>query len=775
MQIPANRLSVFAYPVFYFLLTTTPFLLGQKFEGLASTPPMGWNSWNTFEVDISDELVREVAQAMIDNGMRDAGYNYIVLDDGWMAMERDAEGNLVPHPDKFPHGLTALSQYLHENGFKFGLYNCAGEKTCAGYPGSQGHEFQDARLYASMGVDYLKYDWCNSGSRDAEEAYTTMSRALRAAGRPVVFSLCEWGQNDPWEWAEEIGHLWRTTGDIIDCWDCVERWSQGIKIILDRQMDLVEGHNGLELYAGPGHWNDPDMLEVGNPGLTLPESRAHFTLWCILAAPLIAGNDVREMKQEISDILTNPEAIAINQDPLGRQGSRFFKSPEKEIWLRPLSGGDWAVCVLNASDEKKVTSVEWDHIGQVTGLTNFRIRDVWTGETLGMTRDSKGLSRELPPHDVIFLRLVSTAGAPAPRPAGQLIDSQAGEETVNLYKNLQHIAKEHVLFGHQNTLAYGYAWKAEEHRSDVHEVTGSFPAVYGWDLEDLLKEHEEDSPYNITRENLKRWIQESYGRGGVTTFSWHQTNPVTGGSFYDKTPAVSTILPGGIHHEKYRRRLDTIADFFKDLDPIPVIFRPYHEHNGDWFWWGKPFVPEKEFVELWRFTVDYLRSEKHVHNVIYAFSPDRSRMDPDAPDASYFYGYPGDDYVDIFGLDNYWDVGHEANPLSTTESASNFRRSLERVVELAGKHGKLPALTETGMDTIPEPNWWTDVLLAGLNANETTRGVGYVLVWRNANKSVENREHFFAPYPGHPSAHNFRTFKDSPLILFEDELPNLYK
>ncbi|MDP0500070.1 MAG: glycoside hydrolase family 27 protein [Verrucomicrobiota bacterium JB022] len=380
-----------------------PAAQAQKFEGLAQTPPMGWNSWNTFETHIDEELVKDVAQAMIDSGMRDAGYNYIVLDDGWMAMERDEEGNLVADPNKFPSGMKALGDYLHEHGFKFGLYNCAGSKTCAGYPGSQGHEFQDARNYASWGVDYLKYDWCFTEGRDAKEAYTTMSRALKKAGRPVVFSLCEWGQNQPWKWAKGVGHLWRTSGDIIDCYDCVERWSHGWKVILDIQMDREEGHEGLEKYAGPGHWNDPDMLEVGNPGLTVAESRAHFSLWCMIAAPLIAGNDVRNMSEPIRQILTNREAIAIDQDKAGKQGWRFSQDGEREIWVRELSEGDWAVCVLNASDDRRATALDFERLYFIPG--DYQVRDIWAAQDLGLRSELKRIERTLEPHDVIFLRL----------------------------------------------------------------------------------------------------------------------------------------------------------------------------------------------------------------------------------------------------------------------------------------------------------------------------------------------------------------------------------
>jgi len=306
--------------------------LAQKFDGLALTPPMGWNTWNTFASNISESVLRETADAMVANGMRDAGYTYLVIDDTWSLRQRDAEGNLVADPVKFPHGLKALGDYLHERGFKFGIYSCAGPRTCADYPGSWGHEFQDASLFASWGVDYLKYDWCNRGTADARDAYTRMRDALHAAGRPVVFSICEWGQNKPWEWAADIGHLWRTTGDIYDSYDGRKGWATGWKRLLDLQYSLVEsnGPDGLGKYAGPGHWNDPDMLEVGNPGLSFAESRAHFSFWCILAAPLMAGNDVRKMPPEILALLTDRDVLAVDQVDGLRDLSRRDAGPQRE-------------------------------------------------------------------------------------------------------------------------------------------------------------------------------------------------------------------------------------------------------------------------------------------------------------------------------------------------------------------------------------------------------------------------------------------------------------
>ena len=369
-------------------------LSAQKFEGLALTPPMGWNRWNTFGVNISEDLFKEVVDLIVSTGLKDAGYEYVVVDDGWEAMERDQNGNLVADPEKFPSGMKNLADYVHSKGLKFGIHNCAGSTTCNGFPGGRGHEFQDARIYASWGVDYLKYDWCDHGTADSRETYKTMRDALYTAGRPVVYSLCEWGDTKPWLWAQDIGHLWRTTGDITDCFDCHEVYSLGLKPILELQV-------GLEKYAGPGHWNDPDMLEVGNPGLTLSESRAHFSLWCILAAPLMAGNDLRSMTPEILAILTNQEAIAINQDPLGQQGYRFMDHRGKEIWVKELSDGEWAICFFNDEDVHLPLRINWDHFYILGG--EYDVYDIWNKKDLGSTKNE--MEFEVASHDVLLLRL----------------------------------------------------------------------------------------------------------------------------------------------------------------------------------------------------------------------------------------------------------------------------------------------------------------------------------------------------------------------------------
>ena len=381
----------------------------QKFEGLALTPPMGWNSWNKFACNVNEKMLRDVADAMVKNGMKDAGYEYIVVDDCWHGV-RDSLGFIQANPEHFPSGMKALIDYIHSKGLKFGIYSCAGNTTCAGRPASRGHEYQDALTYAQWGVDYLKYDWCDTQGLNAEAAYTTMRDALFAAKRPVVFSVCEWGSSKPWKWGAKVGHLWRTTGDIYDCFDCVKSygsWSSwGVMKILDMQ-------DGLRTYAGPDHWNDPDMLEVGNGGMTVNEDRAHFSMWCMLAAPLMAGNDLTSMSDATRAILTNAEAIAINQDVLGIQGLKFSAKDSLETWFKPLDKGDWAVCFLNRSSKPVKVDFDWntkvyDDFAQRdlnAGVTVYDLLDVWTREKMGDTK--KRLEKEVPGHDVLMLRLTS--------------------------------------------------------------------------------------------------------------------------------------------------------------------------------------------------------------------------------------------------------------------------------------------------------------------------------------------------------------------------------
>jgi alpha-galactosidase len=382
-------------------------VVAQKFDKLALTPPMGWNSWNKFGCDVNEGLIKETADAMVASGMKDAGYQYIVIDDCWHG-SRDKLGFIQPDATRFPSGMKALADYVHAKGLKFGIYSDAGAKTCGGHPGSRGREYQDALTYAQWGVDYLKYDWCSTEGLSAQGAYTTMRDALFATGRPIVFSLCEWGNNKPWEWGKTVGHLWRTTGDIFNCFDCVKdhgSWKAwGVLQILDMQKDLRN-------HAGPDHWNDPDMMEVGN-GMSENEDRAHFSLWAMLAAPLIAGNDLRKMSRQTREILTNKEVIAVNQDQLGIQGFKYATRENVEIWLKPLNGGDWAVCFLNRGTKPQRIEMDWNAEPIKDDLskrelnarrTPYDIRDLWNSDKRNTTKES--YEAIVPAHDVMMLRL----------------------------------------------------------------------------------------------------------------------------------------------------------------------------------------------------------------------------------------------------------------------------------------------------------------------------------------------------------------------------------
>lgn len=375
---------------------------------LAQTPPMGWNSWNTFGGNIHEDLIRETADAFISEGVKDAGYEYVVIDDVWEARER-VNGRLTWDVAKFPNGIPALAEFVHSKGLKFGIYSCAGSHTCAGMPASYGYEEVDAQTFAEWGVDFLKYDFCFAPAGvDGPKLYQRMGQALRATGRDILFSICEWGSHKPWEWgAKAGGHMWRTTGDINDSWESI------VDIGFNRQA-------GLEAYAGPGHWNDPDMLVVGmygkgnvaHGGCTDAEYRSHFSLWCLLAAPLMIGCDVRAMSQNIRDILLNREVIAVNQDPLGRQGYRVGKTDWAgeivETWAKPLHDGSIAVGLFNMGErnERRAT-VAWEALG-LHDRRPCKVRDLWAGEDLGVfTGDFSTL---VDSHDVALVKLTPVQG-----------------------------------------------------------------------------------------------------------------------------------------------------------------------------------------------------------------------------------------------------------------------------------------------------------------------------------------------------------------------------
>lgn len=352
----------------------------------------------------------------------------------------------------------------------------------------------------------------------------------------------------------------------------------------------------------------------------------------------------------------------------------------------------------------------------------------------------------------------------------KIVDKNATRQTKALFANLKKLAPMHVMFGHQDDLAYGVMWNDwHKKKSDVKDVCGHYPAVFGWDLGDIGQG--ERNLDKVKFEHMKNWAKEVYKMNGINTYGWHVDNFATGGNAWDPTGnTVTAILPGGAKHETYKASLDKVAAYFKSLKvgfifkkQIPVVFRPFHEHTGGWFWWGQPNCTPDEYKALWRFTVEYLRDVKGVHNLLYCYSPDIFR-----DKTHYLECYPGDDYVDIFGFDDYHDVGPNGNPEDLT-------RRLRMLVEMAEERGKVAALTETGFEGIPNEKWWTGVLLRHIKSDPVASRISWVLVWRNANSQHDRAGHHYAPYPGHSSAANFIEFSKDPMILMEGRMPRMYR
>ncbi len=351
----------------------------------APTPPMGWNSWNKFGCNVSDQLVREIADAMISSGMKAAGYQYVNIDDCWQ-VSRDAQGNIVADSTRFPSGIKALADYVHSKGLKLGIYTDAGRFTCEHRPGSYEHEAQDINTYAAWGVDYVKIDWCHAEGLDPEVQYAKIRDAFTQASRPMVFSICNWGVKAPWTWGPHTGNLWRTTGDISDHYD--------------RMSVIGFSQNGLGRFAGPGHWNDPDMLEVGNGGMKHDEYVTHMSLWALLAAPLLAGNDLRSMDADTKQILMNADVIAVDQDAKGNQGHRVWDEGPLEIWARSLADNGSAVGLFNRGESEFKITLDFKTIG-VTGPV--RLRDLWQHQDLGTMNGS--YTAAVPKHGAVMLRI----------------------------------------------------------------------------------------------------------------------------------------------------------------------------------------------------------------------------------------------------------------------------------------------------------------------------------------------------------------------------------
>ena len=387
----------------------------QKWENLAETPQMGWNSWNKFQGNISEEVIKGIADAMVEEGLLEAGYTYLNIDDCWHG-KRDADGFIQVDAKKFPSGMKALADYVHSKGLKMGIYSDAGTETCGGYPGSLGHEYQDAIQYARWGIDYLKYDWCNTPNINPQGAYTLISDALHAAGRPILLSMCEWGNSHPWKWARDVGHSWRTTPDIWCDFDSLRVFPGYTQFGV---MQCINFNDSLRQYAGPGHWNDPDMLEVGN-GMTENEDRAHFTMWCMMASPLILGNDLRNMSDATRRIILNKEMIAIDQDPLGVQGLHYCDLDGLSFWFKPLKNGDWAFTILNPTRSDVTVELNWqdfnftdtDVSGKSTSFDNiiYKVYNLWTHKTEGKTSKKNKVDRKLTvkSRDVVSFRLIKS-------------------------------------------------------------------------------------------------------------------------------------------------------------------------------------------------------------------------------------------------------------------------------------------------------------------------------------------------------------------------------
>jgi len=359
-------------------------------NGLALTPQMGFNNWNLTQcgAQFNEAFVEGIADTLVSTGLKDAGYQYVNLDDCWAQSSRDSKGNLVPDKTRFPHGIKAVADYVHSKGLKFGLYTSAGTKTCnkAGFPGALGHEKQDAALWASWGVDYLKYDNCNNQGQDAKKRYTAMRDALAATGRPILYSICEWGQNQPWTWAAPVGNSWRTTGDINDSYS--------------KMLSIYKANIKLGKYAGPGHWNDPDMLEVGNGKMTDTEYRSHFTLWAMMAAPLLIGSDIRKASSATLTILRNADVIALDQDAKGVQGNEISSANGLHVIRKPLANGDTAVALFNETGNTAKISTTLSAIGVSSGT--HTLTDLWSKAKSTTTGP---ISASVPAHGTVVYRI----------------------------------------------------------------------------------------------------------------------------------------------------------------------------------------------------------------------------------------------------------------------------------------------------------------------------------------------------------------------------------
>ncbi|ETO33695.1 Melibiase family protein [Reticulomyxa filosa] len=383
---------MFTFLTWFFVLTS---LTTGLDNGVGKTPQMGWNSWNGYHCGINQELIEQVIKSMVSTGLRDAGYKYVNLDDCWQ-LYRDPNGTIVPDPTTFPDGIVPLVEMAHSNGLLFGLYSDAGNETCQGRPGSLGYETIDANTYANWGVDYLKYDNCNNDHIRPQERYPIMRDALNATGHPIFYSICEWGRHHPWTWAPDVGNSWRTTSDIEDDWEkMIYNWD----------------HNGPYFVAGPGAWNDPDMLEIGNGGMTFTEYKTHFSLWCIGKSPLIIGCDINNMSSETIEILMNTELISVNQDPLGIQAHKirevFLKDDPsiigEQVWFGPLINNQYVLALLNRKQDTTTISVTWQELDLNPNQT-YMIRDLWLHQNISISTGA--FQASVQKHETIVVQMI---------------------------------------------------------------------------------------------------------------------------------------------------------------------------------------------------------------------------------------------------------------------------------------------------------------------------------------------------------------------------------
>ena len=679
-------------------------IMAQKWEKIGDRPQMGWSTWNKFQGNISEEIIKGIADAMVASGLSEAGYQYINIDDCWHG-QRDADGFIQCDPKKFPNGMKALADYVHAKGLKLGIYSDCGTGTCAGLPGSLGHEYQDALQYARWEIDYLKEDWCN------------------------------------------------TIGPDIWCnFDSIRVHPQGFTDI--GVMQCIRLCEPLRRYAGPGHWNDPDMLEVGN-GMTVNEDRAHFTMWCMMASPLILGNDLRAMSQETKAILMNREMIAVDQDELGVQGLRVATEQGLEFWFKPLKGGDLAMTILNPTKEPVCYDLNWQHfnfidtevsrLGTHFYMQAYKIRNLWTHKDEGLTSLANKVWRKLtvPAHDVVSYRLTP-------------VTTKRTTTAQLLKQRLQRLQRKGIMFGHQDDPFYGLGWSYEDGRSDVRDLVGDYPAVMGFELGGI-EVGEEKNLDNVPFDLMRREIIAQHRRGGIVTISWHPRNPHTGGTAWVNAQergqnTVAAVLPGGQSHEVFQIWLERLTTFLASLcdeqgQPVPFIFRPWHENSGGWFWWGRGLCSAQEYKALWNMTQDYV-TRTLPYNILWSWSPNYG-FEPDVLDT-----YPGHDRVDIIGLDAYQQRNGEQAFIAT------LNKDLTTLSALAAEKGKLIALTECGYQNIPDPTWWTRVLKPQIEKYPLC----YFLVWRNADQ-----HQYFAPALETKDAMDFvKMVKDKRILMLKD-------